>query len=166
MIVLAVAALVAALVYPLLSLGRFQDEVDALQANVDLLRAEALEHLADAGDWPSDAEPGVVPPELVAALPPGYSFRSEAYSFDWNRWEVVDVPDAAPARPEVPLEDDEIEADTLSPSPASFSSLASLSVHAADDRVLAALLAHYGVATSFVQDTTWTLVMPRKAPGR
>jgi hypothetical protein len=36
--------------------------------------------------WPEDAEAGVVPPELVESLPPGFSFERDRYQLDWENW--------------------------------------------------------------------------------
>ena len=36
--------------------------------------------------WPADADAGVVPPELVDNLPPGFSFDRERYQLDWENW--------------------------------------------------------------------------------
>ena len=36
--------------------------------------------------WPEDAEAGVVPPELLESLPPGFSFERDRYQLDWENW--------------------------------------------------------------------------------
>ena len=36
--------------------------------------------------WPEDSDAGVVPPELLASLPPGFSFERDRYQLDWENW--------------------------------------------------------------------------------
>ena len=46
--------------------------------------------------WPQDAAAGVVPPELLDALPDGFSFDRDRYQLDWENWAL---PEGMPGDP-------------------------------------------------------------------
>lgn len=163
---LAVLSLLAALAHPWIARSRFGSSVDALEADVIAVREGALRYASDRGAWPPESAPGVVPPELATDLPQGFEFQREAWTLDWNRWEAVEVVETTLPAEDVPLADDEIETDTVSPPPSTFMTMASVSVHTGDERLLSELLGRFGGEASFVRDSVWTLVLPRSLVGR
>ena len=60
----------------------------AVQASADLetVRLAAYSAWYDTGNWPADAGPGVLPAELTAYLPGGFSFARNEYSLDWENF--------------------------------------------------------------------------------
>lgn len=164
LVVLSMLSVGAALLYPRMRMARFEERVAGVVAAVELARTSALRHFAETDAWPADAEPGVVPPELSDDVPSPGGFVQEAATLDWNRWQAVYLPEPLPPPEDRPLVDDEVEAEPAPPPAPEFTYRASLSVHSADEGLLAALLARYGPSMSFVRDTTWTLVLPGSAP--
>ena len=47
--------------------------------------------------WPLEAGPGIVPPELAPDLPDGFSFNREEYSLDFENWQL---PNGLPQSPQ------------------------------------------------------------------
>ncbi|HEX3232952.1 MAG TPA: prepilin-type N-terminal cleavage/methylation domain-containing protein [Gemmatimonadales bacterium] len=60
----------------------------AVQASADLetVRLAAYSAWYETGNWPADAGPGVMPPELASYLPGGFSFQRNEYSLDWENF--------------------------------------------------------------------------------
>jgi prepilin-type N-terminal cleavage/methylation domain-containing protein len=42
--------------------------------------------------WPADAGPGVVPPELIPYLPTGFTFTAPSYTLDWDNLSPTTTP--------------------------------------------------------------------------
>lgn len=59
--------------------------VDAL-ADLNSVRVAVLNYQSEGGEWPPDADRGVVPPGLAPYLPAGFSFDAEAYTIDYEEW--------------------------------------------------------------------------------
>ena len=55
-------------------------------ANIYAVRAAAYLYYGDNARWPAEAPVGVVPPELVNQLPPGFTFVQMPYQIDWENW--------------------------------------------------------------------------------
>ncbi|HSW29892.1 MAG TPA: hypothetical protein VLH75_10460 [Longimicrobiales bacterium] len=164
LLALASLALVAALAYPRTERALLWRTVAAAQADVETIRAAAAAFRDDAGGWPAPAEAGKVPAEMAARLPPGFSFESGSYTLEWSRWERVDPPD--PADPEGVVQPPPGGFEPVLPPPADsevqvpVETLGAVTVHASDERVLAALLERFGPSESFVRERSWTLVLP------
>jgi hypothetical protein len=172
LLALAGVALVAALSYPRLERALMWRAAAAARADVEAVSAAAAAFRDEAGGWPPPTEPGVVPPGLAAHLPDGFSFQKDGYILEWGCWESVDP--AAQAAPEPPSER-ETPADPgfRLPPPADgarapevpVETLATVTVHASDERLLAALLERFGAGRSFVRERSWTLVLPPGGDG-
>jgi hypothetical protein len=179
LLALAVLALVAAMVHPRLERALMRHTAAAAQSDVETIRAAAAAHRNETGAWPASTEAGVVPPELVARLPERFSFKKNAYTLAWERWESVapaaqaerpvpsEPPEVAPAEaaptasePRLPLPAD-LPAQVEVPVEAS----AAVTVYCPDERVLAALLDRFGAGRSFVRERSWTLVLPARDNG-
>ncbi|MHB1194604.1 MAG: hypothetical protein ACYC6F_16385 [Longimicrobiales bacterium] len=166
LLALAGLALVAAIAYPRTERALLWRTVAGTEADVETVRAAAAAHRDETGGWPAPAEAGAVPAELARRLPPGFSFQAGSYTLEWSRWEIVDP--AEPADPErvvqpppgafepvlpptaAPVADVEVPVETLG----------AVTVHARDERVLAALLERFGASRSFIRERSWTLVLP------
>lgn len=166
LLALAGLALLAAIAYPRMERALMWRTVAGAEADVETVRAAAAAHRDETGGWPAPAEAGKVPAELAVRLPPGFSFQADAYTLEWSRWEMVDL--AAPVEPEpvlqrppggfepvlpptaAPVADVEVPVETLG----------AVTVHAGDERVLAALLERFGASRSFIRERSWTLVLP------
>ena len=168
LLALASVALVAAIAYPRTERALLWRTVAAAQADVETVRAAAAAYRAEAGGFPAPAEAGAVPAELDGRLPPGFSFLAGSYTLEWDRWETVGL--AAQAQPaeqpvmEAPPGDFEPAlpppADSVREVQVPVETLGAVTVHAQDERVLAALLERYGASHSFVRERSWTLVLP------
>ena len=161
LLVVAGLALLAAAAYPRAARAFLGREVAAAQADVETVSGAAAAYRAQAGGWPAPTEAGEVPEELAPHLPPGFSFRSGPYTLEWGRWEALGSVAPRPAEPP-PGSPDALEppqADSAAPPPP-VQGLGALTVHADDERILAALLERFGPGRSFVRERSWTLVLP------
>ena len=164
LLALAGLALVAAVVYPRTERALLWRTVAGAQADVETIRAAAAAYRDEVGGWPAPAEAGEVPAELAGRLPAGFSFEAGSYTLEWSRWEMVDPAD--PAAQERVIERPPGGFDPGLPPPAGsevevpVATLGAVTVHAPDERVLAALLERFGASQSFVREHCWTLVLP------
>lgn len=51
-----------------------------------VVRVAALQYFGEHGEWPRDVGRGVVPSDLAAYVPEGFSFRRERWVMDWENW--------------------------------------------------------------------------------
>ncbi len=156
LLTLAVLALVASLVWPVLRRASFERRVARAIHDVDAVRASARRYQSRYGTWPPGALPGRIPPELAAELPAEVRFTSDGYRLLWNRWSAV-APEAAP-----PVADQ--MTDSLGATHPTVVSLGSITLRTADPSLLAALLDHYGPSVSFARDSSWTLMVQPTDP--
>ena len=159
-LVLSALAVLAAVVAPWITYSRFVDRVDQALAVVEQTRLAVLEHREREGSWPVRAAPGQVPAALRAHLPRGLGFEGDGYTLQVERWSAVEGP---PREPVVAPDQVLPPADSAVSRIPRVVALSGLRVHASEPALLAALLAAYDPAESFVRDTTWTLVFPRRA---
>jgi len=57
-----------------------------IRATFDVVEDAAIRITVQNNPWPEDVVAGVVPPELRASLPPGFSFERDGYLLDWENW--------------------------------------------------------------------------------
>jgi hypothetical protein len=166
LLVIAGLTLLAAIAYPRTERALLWRTVAGAEADVETVLAAAAAHRDETGVWPAPAEAGNVPAELAGRLPPGFSFQAAAYTLEWSRWEMVEPAESAdpervvqpppggfePVLPPTaaPVVDVEVPVETLG----------AITVHARDERVLAALLERFGAGRSFIGDRSWMLVLP------
>ncbi len=164
LLALAGLALVAAMVYPRVERALLWRTVAGAEGDVATVRAAAAAYRDEAGGWPAPAQAGEVPAELAGRLPSGFSFEAGSYTLEWSRWEMVDP--AEPAEPERVMQPPPGGFEPVLPPPADpevevpVETLGAVTVHARDERVLAALLERFGASQSFVRERSWTLVLP------
>lgn len=161
LLILAGMSLLAALAYPEGERALMRRHADQAQAHVEAVGAAAAAFRKERAAWPLPAEIGEVQADLAGYLPEGFSFRTDAFTLKWDRWEAVE---ALPAEyPELPSED---VAGAPPPAPDSLPAalpivaIGAITVQAEDDRILAALLERFGPSRSFVREGSWTLVLP------
>lgn len=162
-LVLSMACFVAALVWPVVVRGDFEDRVEEVSGAVVAAREAMRAHREAEGRWPAPTDPGQVTVELDRYLPPGSELEGEGWRLRVRGWQTLEPPAArppvaVPVDPATPPGEPPTEAE---PPSASVVPLAGLSVHSPEPALLAALLAEFGTARSFVRDTVWTLVLPR-----
>lgn len=158
-ILLALVSLMAALAYPMLRRSAFDSRVERAVSDVELLRRSAIAHRDRRGTWAPAAEPRHRPPELEGEALDSV-FRRPDYGIEWRRWEVVELEEIAPP-PEGPGPEEPGEAPLPIRVPV-VRLVGGITVHTADEALLAELAARYGDTISFVYDTTWTLVLPQR----
>ena len=160
MIGLSLLVLLAALLYPTVRARGVRAGLRQAMADVEAVRAAAVDHHRASGAWPSTGHPGVLPPELEGTLAGDTSLIRERYTLEWGRWDVVDlVP--LPPNPE-PTNDP--PPDSVGPRMAPVvRHVGSLTVHSADEALLAELLGRFAAQGAFVRDTIWTLVLPERS---
>jgi hypothetical protein len=166
-IVASILTLGLALLYPSLIERRFEGRLDQAVADVETVRSAASGFLTANQDWPDPGVPGEASTQLAAALPADFVMRAAEYTVQWERWEVVQAP-PAPEDPDPIVRDEEgdaIVATPPAPSP-TFHSIGGVTVHSSNGAILAGLLARYGPGSSFVRDSTWTLVLPTRSASR
>lgn len=160
LLTLAALCLLAALAYPRIRRERVLASADFVATDVDSLSAAARRYRAHTGAWPRHAPPGQLPAGLSTADTAGPTMTTPRYRLEWNVWERPaplasgrTPPDSTP--PGTPPRQDAAER----PTPL-LDTLAGITVHGSDPRVLELLLERYGDARSFVRDSSWTLVLP------
>jgi hypothetical protein len=186
LVAVAALALLFALVHPLIRRHARDRLIAAAIAQVESVREAATGYRAKEGHWPGNVEDGAVPEELTPFLAPDAPAPGDGYILAWTRWETVRVPPQPPPPPPDPhLPPRDLgtmppprppspavaEGDSLGTRPAVVGELAGITVRSEASDLLAALLDRYGTATSFVRDSTWTLILtgtpatgPRAAP--
>lgn len=157
LLVLSAIALGLALAGPWIQDASLRRRAEAVVSDVEAIRAAALRHRAAGATWPSDAEPGVLPAELLPFVPEGVRMIRPARVLDWDRWETV--------RPSVARVTAEGAPPPTGPAPADggtagpYGEIAGITVHTTDTRILGRLLDRYGTGRTFVRDSSWTLVL-------
>ena len=58
--------------------------------DIELVTNAAMTIHARSGGWPEDAVSGHVPRSMAPVLPQGFTFEREAYTLDWDRWQLAD----------------------------------------------------------------------------
>jgi len=162
LVVLSMLALGAALVYPILAQRQADERMADVIGRVEAVRQAAARYHDNQQDLPPNGGVGVAPQGLSTLLTPDFSFAGEGFALEWRLWdraeeaEEVSIPD-----PVVPVEEELITAaDTAVAPPRTVRSFGSLSVHSGEPFLLSGLLSRYGETSSFVRDTTWTLLIP------
>lgn len=162
LVILSMLALGASLLYPVLAQRRVDDRLADAVGRVEAVRQAAARYHASQQELPPGAGIGVAPQGLATLLTPDFSFIGEGFALEWNLWDraepaiEVSIPD-----PAVLVEEEVITAtDTLVAPPRMVRSFGSLSVHSGEGVLLSGLLTRFGETSSFVRDTTWTLLIP------
>lgn len=167
---LAVLALLAALTWPLVRRASFQSRLDTTATVVERARDAILAYREELGHWPPGAEPGRIPEGLAPFLPPETAFQTRGHVLQVHRWEAVAPPLPRPTvgvdPPAGPGTATPPPPDSLTTPPPRTVPLSGLTVHTSERSLLAGLVHRFGPADSFVRDSTWTLVIPRRPPTR
>lgn len=172
MIGLALLSLVFAALLPTYRARRFDRMAEDAIQDVATLR-DATERARELnGAWPPAAPAGEVPEGAAGAFPDSV-LGGQGYTLEWRLLDRVEYVLTPVVVPPIPILDPDEEPDPGALEPddppadsAAFRRVATVHdmgvivVHASDERLLAALLAHHGADDSFVRDTTWTLVIP------
>lgn len=153
----ALAVLLAAILLPTLRARGFERLVADATADVETMRAAAGSVFETTGRWPEDAEIGVIPVEISGAFQDDSLLVRDGYAVHWRLWARVErVP--APRRPPSPDADAPPDSVELGTVPV-VRRLPAVMVHSTHPSLLAELLRRYGSASSFVRDSSWTLVL-------
>ncbi len=156
LLVVAVLALLAAVIWPRLADRAFAMRVDEVVADVERLRAAVTEVREETGTWPPSGPaealaPGVAPEDDDATT------ASSAW-ITWRRLDSVEIP--APSTgvaDSVPEALDDVGQELPTPAPV-FYHRGAISVRSQDPALLGVLLHRY--RGSFVHDQVWTLILP------
>lgn len=124
--------------------------LDRAAADVAAVVAASQAYADQRGDAPPGAESGRAPDALAPWLRGAVPFAGDGYRLDLDRWiEVVVPPPPAVTDP----------ADSVAVPPPFSVGRSTVSVHSGHLDLLAHLVDTYGPSSSFVRDTTWTLVL-------
>ncbi len=159
LLVIATLSLLAAVMYPAARERAFDERIEAIVSDIELVRGTVEDVREETGSWPpSSAIAGLVP----GLLSPGEAIGSSlGRGLEWRRLESVEVPPPPEGvEDSVPEEDDELGQEAPTPEP-TFFHRGALSLHTTDEEVIGALLDRY--PESFVHDGVWTLLLPRVA---
>ena len=85
-VVVAVVSILARIALPSVEEAIARARAAAAVGDVEVVRTAAANYHARTNQWPAEAQPGVVPPELIEDLPDGFTFDRETYALDWERW--------------------------------------------------------------------------------
>lgn len=161
LLVMAALALAAAMAYPRVERAALWRQVEKAQADVEAVLSAATAYRRASSDWPEPSQAGAIPTGLAGHLPAGFSFRSGSYTLEWSRWETVET--AEPDVVELPPGDFEgapPPPDSVPDAHPPVQAFGTVTVHADDERLLAALLERFGASRSFLRERSWTLVLP------
>ena len=89
-VVAAVVSILARIALPNVQEALVRARAVAALGDVDVVRTAAANYHSRSNEWPAEAPPGVVPPELLADLPEGFTFERGAYQLDWEQWSLPD----------------------------------------------------------------------------
>ena len=89
-VVVAVVSILARIALPNFEEAVIRARAAAALGDVEVVRTAAANYHARTDQWPAEATPGVVPPELVQDLPEGFAFDRGGYQLDWDRWSLPD----------------------------------------------------------------------------
>jgi len=88
LVVVSIIGILAGLAIPNMRTVTLRARAAEVAADLDVVRVATLQFNASAMLWPSETGPGVIPPELVAYLPGGFTFQRRGYELDFERWEL------------------------------------------------------------------------------
>jgi len=163
---LAVLALLLALAAPRIQRSALRRQVDEAVAHVQEVVGAANRFHEREARWPDPADAGTTPAGLATYLPEGFSFDHGGYDLDLEVWTTAEEAPARPMPADPPTAPIETPPDSGAARPSVlFGSLAGVTVHSMDPRLLAGLLEHFGDGRSFLYDGAWTLVFA-SVPGR
>lgn len=157
LLVVAVLALLAAVVWPRLADRAFAMRVDEVVADVERLRAAVTEVREGTGTWPPSGPAEALAPDLAPEDEDAATASSVRVT--WRRLDSVEIP-APPTgvADSVPEAFDDVGQELPTPEPV-FYHRGAISVRSQDPALLGVLLDRY--RGSFVHDQVWTLILPR-----
>lgn len=153
-VLLAVASLllVVAAVYPRLARGARRQAYVEIIEQVERMRETVEAERRRSGRWPATGDvTSLSPPAEVEAKVPA--------AIEWRRLTSFELPEA-PSAEDIAEESPDVEDEPTAPRP-SFFERGMISVHTSDPGLSAALVERYGLDRSLVQDTVWSLLLPR-----
>lgn len=162
LVFLATLSVAVALLYPAWSVRDSRAQIESAVADVETVLAAAREVREATNRWPTSAPPGEAPPELAALRGDGSVFARSAYTLGWTSWDVVDSVVAAPAEDPTPA-DDAPRVDAAPRMEPVVRRVGAVTIHTAEEHLLAELLSRYPDGESFVLDTMWLLMLPERA---
>ncbi|MCH8811424.1 MAG: hypothetical protein IID07_06305 [Gemmatimonadetes bacterium] len=86
MTVMLIVSIVARIAIPQFQEILTRARATEIRATFDVVEDAANRLIVQNNPWPEDAVAGVVPPELRASLPPGFTFERGRYQLDWENW--------------------------------------------------------------------------------
>lgn len=156
-LVMATLALLAAVMYPAARERAFDERVETIVSDIELVRSMADDIREETGTWPPSSAIGALVPGL---LPPDQAVGSAVgRGLEWRRLESVEVPPPPEGvAGSVPEEVDEVGQEVPTPRP-TFFHRGAISLHTSDEEIIGALLDRY--PGSIVHDGVWTLLLRR-----
>ncbi len=97
LVVVAIVGILAGLAIPNMRTVLMRARATEVAGDFEVVRVAALQYQAQSQGWPAETGSGVVPPELVDHLPPGFTFQGNGYELDYERW---DMPGGLPGDPD------------------------------------------------------------------
>lgn len=157
LLVMATLALLAAVMVPAARERAFDERVETIVSDIELVRGTADDIREETGTWPPSSAIGELVPGL---LPPSEAAGSSVgRGLEWRRLESVEVPPPPEGvAGSVPEEADEPGQDLRTPQ-ATFFHRGAISLHTSDEEIVGALLGRY--PGSIVHDGVWTLLLRR-----
>jgi hypothetical protein len=156
-LVVSVVLLSAALLTPMIRARTFQRLALTAAADVEGVRAAALDAYETTGRWPASSPAGIAPEALAGAFPGDSSFVRPQYRLEWTGLQVVDYVEAEPPIGDAP---EDTPPDTVPPTlQPVVDRVGAVLVHSTDPHLLSDLLGRFGSEVSYVRDSTWTLVV-------
>jgi hypothetical protein len=89
-IVLEVLAIAANLALPMSQDASLRGRAAAIARDMERVRVASVQARAGRSEWSPSPAADAAPPEVMAALPAGFTFAHEDYRLAWERWSVAD----------------------------------------------------------------------------
>lgn len=98
LVAMSIVGILAGLAIPNMRNVTFRARATAVFGDISVIRQATLDYNADQNAWPADVASGVIPPEIVAFLPDGFTFQGDGYELDF---ENILLPSGLPGNPNV-----------------------------------------------------------------
>lgn len=88
LIVVVIVGLLAQIALPRYHEMKLQAIAAKAAGDFNAIKLAAYAFHTENQQWPAEAGPGIVPPELAPDLPDGFSFNRDEYSIDFENWQL------------------------------------------------------------------------------
>ena len=81
-----IIGIIAGLAIPNMRQMVFRARATEVAADLEVVRVATVNYNGNVFQWPPEAGPGAIPPQLEGYLPEGFSFQGNGYELDFENW--------------------------------------------------------------------------------